>query len=336
MKLNKWILAGLGTLISAVFLALAFQNLQFDKVWAAIQQVNISWLLLATVVFFISVIVIALRWQFLMRSIRSVSLNNLTQLVLIGYMGNNVYPFRTGEILRILLLRRDHSVPLTTTTTTIVVERIFDGLTLLGFILVSLLFVDIQSADIRSITAVATPLFLTAVLIFFGLALRPDLLRRLLNLAAQVLPGRPGVVVKNLGEDFIKGLEGLRSPADLAGTVLSSIGTWAIQGIVYWMVAAAFGMATTYFVMLLVVGVVNLAGLIPASPGQIGVFEFFTGLVLVAVGFNPTQASAYALVAHVVIWLPATLAGFYYLLRQGLGLGVITQAQRQPLEGKAI
>jgi glycosyltransferase 2 family protein len=325
---NKWLAAGAGVLISILFLWFAFRNLHLEQVWTAIQQINVVWLIPATIVFFISVVIIALRWRFLLRAIVPVPLDELTKLVLIGYMGNNVYPFRTGEILRIILLKRSHNVPLTTTTTTIVVERIFDGLTLLGFILVSLLFVNIQSPEIKSITTVATPLFLVATVVFFGLALRPDLLRNLLNFAARLLPGRLSELVVKLGDDFIKGLEGLRSPADLAGTVFASIGTWAVQGIVYWMVAAAFGMQLDYFVMLLVVGVVNLAGLVPASPGQIGVFEFFTGVVLVAVGVDQTQATAYALVAHVVIWLPATIAGFYYLIRHGLGLDAITQAQQ--------
>jgi glycosyltransferase 2 family protein len=102
----------------------------------------------------------------------------------------------------------------------------------------------------------------------------------------------------------------------------------------YWMVASAFNLNIGLVVMFLAVGVSNLAGLVPASPGQIGVFEFFTSLVLTAVGVDATQASAYALVMHVVIWLPATLAGFYFLIRQGLGWNAITHAGE--LEQKAV
>ena len=36
---------------------------------------------------------------------------------------------------------------------------------------------------------------------------------------------------------------------------------------------------------------------------------------------------AYAIVVHVVIWLPVTLAGFIVLIRQGLGWQAITHAQ---------
>jgi dipeptide/tripeptide permease len=54
---------------------------------------------------------------------------------------------------------------------------------------------------------------------------------------------------------------------------------------------------------------------------------FFVALVLLAVGVPSTTAHAYALVVHVVIWLPVTLAGFASLVHQGLGWGAITRVR---------
>jgi uncharacterized membrane protein YbhN (UPF0104 family) len=98
-------------------------------------------------------------------------------------------------------------------------------------------------------------------------------------------------------------------------------------------VSFAFDLHLGYEVMLLVVGTVNLAGLIPASPGQVGVFEFFASAVLVGVGVNELAATSYAITAHIVIWLPVTVAGFIFLVRQGLGWDAIAYARE--LEEKA-
>jgi uncharacterized membrane protein YbhN (UPF0104 family) len=100
-----------------------------------------------------------------------------------------------------------------------------------------------------------------------------------------------------------------------------------IEALVYWIVALAIGLDVDYPIMLTVVGVVNLAGLIPASPGQIGVFEFFASRVLMGVGIPEMQAVAYALLAHLVIWLPPTLLGFTFLVRRGLGFSAVTHAR---------
>ncbi len=327
MKFNKWVAVGLGLLISLVFLWFAFRNLNPAAVWAQIQHVNVVWLLVGSVWYFVGVTLISLRWRFLLRSITPIALRSLIPLVAIGYMGNNVYPFRSGEILRVVLLQRNYQVPMTRAATTVIVERVFDGIVMLTFIVVSLLFVDIQAVEIKRVAMVAAPIFLTAVAVFFVLSARPDLLRRILHLLGNILPGRLHQVMTRLADEIIEGLQALRSPADLAGAVVSSYASWMVEASVYWIVSFAFGLNVGYPVMLLTVGVVNLAGLIPASPGQIGVFEFFVSLVMVAVGVAQTEAHAYALVVHVVIWLPVTLAGFAFLIRQGLGWGAITHAR---------
>lgn len=329
MKINKWLVVGLSILISAVFLWFAFRNLNPATVWAHIRNVNSGWLLVGAAVYFIGVTFISLRWQFLLRAIKVVPLASLIPIVAIGYMGNNVYPFRSGEVLRVILLQRKHQVPMTQAATTVVIERVFDGIVMLTFIAVALLFVDITSPEIRRVAVFATPIFLTAVGVFFLLATRPNLLRQLLALVDRFLPSRLRRILDHLAEEVIRGLEGLRSPADLAGAVVTSFASWMVEASVYWMVSFAFNLNLGYPVMLLVVGVVNLAGLIPASPGQIGVFEFFVSLILLSVGVADSQAHAYALVVHLVIWLPVTLAGFIALIRQGLGWSTVTHAREQ-------
>lgn len=326
MRVKKWLIVVIGLVISGVFLWFAFRGLEPEAVWGYIQQVNAGWLLVGALVYFGAVTLISLRWQFLLRAIKLVDLRDLIPLVSIGYMGNNVYPFRSGEILRIVLLQHNHRVPMAKATTTVVIERTFDGIVMLSFIAVALLFVEMVSADVRRVVMYAAPIFLTAVAVFFILAARPNLLRRLTHFMGRFLPGRLHTIASRIGEDVIGGLEGLRSPKDLAGAVVSSYASWMVEALVYWLVSAAFGLQVSYAVMLLVVGVVNLAGLIPASPGQIGVFEFFVSVVLIAMGISPSQAHAYALVVHVVIWLPVTLAGFFFLARQGLGWSAITRA----------
>jgi uncharacterized membrane protein YbhN (UPF0104 family) len=299
MKRSRWIPASLGIGISVIFLWFAFRNLRPAEVWDVIREVQPLWLLLGALWYFTAVTVITLRWRFLLRAFGHIPLRDLIPLVCIGYAGNNIYPFRSGEVLRIVLLQRNHRVPLARGTTTVVVERVFDGLVMLTFILAALLLLDVSSPEVRTVATAAAPLFVGALAVFLLLAARPNLLRGLMRRVARVLPERFGT---------------------------ASYATWMLEASVYWIVSFAFNLELSYAVMLLVVGVVNLAGLIPASPGQFGVFEFFVATVLVAVGAPSVVAHAYALVVHMVIWLPVTLVGLFFLLRQGLGLGAVAHA----------
>lgn len=318
------VLAGL--LISVVFLWFAFRDLHPAQVLGEIRRANLFMLMLAALWYFVAVSIISLRWQFLLRAVAVVPLRHLVPLVCIGYMGNNVYPFRSGEALRIFLLKRNHAVPMVKATTTVVIERVFDGIVMLTFIVTALALTDIASNDVHRVVTFAAPLFIGAVFIFFALAARPAILRYMIGIVQHLLPGKLAALVDKIGEDIIAGLEGLRSPLDLAGAILSSYTTWAVEASVYWIVLFAFDIRTSYFVALLVVGTVNLAGLLPASPGMVGVFEFFAKAVLIASGVGEELAAGYAITVHVVIWLPVTLVGFFFLARQGLGWSSITRA----------
>jgi hypothetical protein len=150
----------------------------------------------------------------------------------------------------------------------------------------------------------------------------------------QFLPGKVRELALHLSDEVLAGLEAFRTPVDLLGTIICSYVSWMIEASVYWLVSFAFNLQVDYATMLLVVGVVNLAGLLPASPGQLGVFEFFVRTVLITVSIPEAQASAYALVVHLVIWLPVTLVGFLFLARYGLGWNALVRAR--DLENKAV
>lgn len=328
MKPSRWLVAIGGIVISAVFLYAAFRDLKPDEVWASVQGANIFLVALGAVWYFAAVVFISVRWQFLLRAVKAVSVRDLVPLVCICYAGNNIYPFRSGEILRILLLQRHNGVPVARATTVVVIERVFDGLIMLSFILVPLMFIDVPSPEVRAVASVATPIFLAALAVFLVLAAQPKLLRGVILFVSRLLPERLGGFLRNTGEDILSGLQGLRSPGSLLGAVAMTYLSWGIEASVYWIVSKAFNLETTYPMMLLTMGVVNLAGLIPASPGLFGIFEFFVAAVLVSLGMPSVTVHAFALVLHMVIWLPVTLLGLYLLFKQGLGLGAISNTQK--------
>lgn len=121
MSRRQQIAVLIALMISAGFLWVAFRDLKPGDVIEIIADANFALLALGAVVYFGAVTVITLRWQFLVRAVKFVSLRRLIPLVCIGYMGNNVYPFRSGEALRIYLLYRNDGVPVVKGTTTVLV-----------------------------------------------------------------------------------------------------------------------------------------------------------------------------------------------------------------------
>ncbi|MCK4490806.1 MAG: flippase-like domain-containing protein, partial [Anaerolineales bacterium] len=123
---------GLG--VSAGFMYLALRGLGIGDVWEPLRSAQYWWLLPGVGVYFIGVWVRSWRWHYLLRPIKSVSTPKTFPIVAIGYMGNNIYPARAGEILRAFVLKRKEDISISASLATIVVERVFDGVVMLGFV----------------------------------------------------------------------------------------------------------------------------------------------------------------------------------------------------------
>ena len=178
MKLKKWHI-WLGFAISAVFLYLAFREVDFSQVWSYLTHAQWSWVLLGLVFYFIGVWLRAFRWQILLNPLKKLSIPRLFQVVAIGYMGNNVYPARAGELLRAVLLKQKDQISISASLATIVVERLFDALVIMGLVLLNLSqLTALPSAQsyIGAIRAVATwgaVIFLALFALFLALVLFP-------------------------------------------------------------------------------------------------------------------------------------------------------------------
>jgi hypothetical protein len=98
----------------------------------------------------------------------------------------------------------------------------------------------------------------------------------------------------------------------------TSVIIWLLETVKYWFVMHAFNFTVSFFALMLMNGVVNLATTLPSAPGYIGTFDTPGIEVLKIFGVNPETAAAYTLVLHASLWLPITMLGFYYMLRQSI------------------
>lgn len=317
-----------GLAVSLFFLWIGFRGLDFQELGRTLSQIQIGWVLLAIPVYFVATYLITWRWWYLIRTIRPVSVNRLFPVVVIGYMANNLLPLRLGEVMRAYVLRRRDEVPIPPTLTTIFVERVFDGLTMLTFIFVALFFLDFEEPTLRTVVLVTAPLFFGALVTFFVLASNPARARRLLeSLTTRLLPEGVGRKVMDLADEFLSGLDGLRSWQGVAGIIVGSLLSWTVESTTYWMVMNAFDFEVSFFVLLLVIGFGNLSTILPSTAGYIGTFHAAAILTLTAFDVDRTVAGSYAIVMHATLWLPITTAGFITLLALGFGWRDFSTAQ---------
>ena len=316
--MHKKALLWVGILISALLLYKAFQGLHLQTVYHALLHANYWWIVPGVAVYFVAVLLRTWRWHYLLRRIKLISVPDLFPVVTIGYMGNNIYVARAGELLRAYVLKRKEGVSISASLATIIVERIFDGLVMLLFVFVTLPFVPMPG-NLQNIVVLASMFFFGALLVFLVIAASPDKVQKWYeSLVLPRLPERMGESVGGLVERFLTGLHALRSPADLLMVFFTSILVWLAETVKYWLVMHAFPFHVPFYVLMLMNGIVNLATTIPSSPGYVGTFDLPGIEVLTAFGIARALATAYTLVLHAALWLPITLLGAYYMWREQL------------------
>ncbi len=334
-QLRRWLLLILGVMISAVFVYMAMDGLSLGEVWGDLQGANYGWLLPGVAVYFVAVWARTWRWHYLLRPLKRVPLGKLFPIVVIGYMGNNVYPFRAGEVIRAWVLRRNEGVSISASLATIIVERIFDGLVMLIFVFVALPFAPVPPPFDR-IVIWMTALFFGALAVFFVLAARPAFTRRIYSgVIDRLVPEQLRAGFLGVADRFMDGLASFRHPADMAMTLVTSIVIWLTETTKYWFVMHAFDFQVEFFVLMLMTAVVNLATTIPSAPGYVGTFDEPGIEILKAFGVEENVAGAYTLVLHAALWFPITLLGFYYMARQGVRWRDFSRAREEVRESES-
>jgi uncharacterized membrane protein YbhN (UPF0104 family) len=77
----------------------------------------------------------------------------------------------------------------------------------------------------------------------------------------------------------------------------------------------AFDFTVSFFALMLMNGIVNLATTLPSAPGYIGTFDAPGIAVLQAYGVPGAVAAGYTLVLHAALWFPITVLGAYFMFR---------------------
>lgn len=267
------------------------------------------------------------RWQQILRPLYALGLPLLFRVLMLGFAANNILPARVGEIIRAYTLARKANVPVSLGLSTVLIERVFDGLTLLILMAIAIRFAPIGEGDERLwlVQIVSATVFLGALVgVILLLVLRE---RALLLLAwfSRPLPEATRPRIAAIAESFIQGLSCLQSRAVVVRIGVLSLAVWSVEGVTYALTARAFdlGLAPTEYLsaVLFLLVFVNLGIMVPSAPGYIGTYQFFARLALASFAVSPERALGLALVSHAIQYFLVTGVGLVVLWREQLTLG---------------
>ncbi len=320
--------------ISLVFLDLVFGRIEWDSMLAAFVKANYWMLLPAFALVVVSLFLRTWRWQWLLRAVGRVPFGPAFRAANIGIGANMVLPARAGEFLRAYVLGRATGNSKTAIFATLVVERIFDGLTIL-LSLVGVVLLGVRSPELKRIGVVGGVFYISALagvsLFYFRQAWFASVVERLLpqNWATRVL---------NLLRAFADGLHVLRDGRQLLVVSLQSVLIWFVIGWSFYpvMLAFDFGASVPLFAPFLLLPLLALGLTVPGAPGGVGIMQYM-GVLAVRLSFAAVgaklapdfaeQAAAFSLLMHFSQAAPEIALGAWAFLAEGLAWSEVEAGQ---------
>lgn len=319
MRTKIW----LGVAVSAVLLWVAVRGVNLDEVLQQLRQVQLVWLIPVLASIVVRFWLTALRWQLLLRPTKRIGIHRLFAITLIGFMANNVLPARLGEFVRAYALGRSEALPASLPFATIVIERIFDGFTLLVFLVGGLSFLR-PTRTLLWAAGLTCGLYL--VVLASLLAIRTGHGLGLLTAVLDRLPERVGTQARRLLESFRAGLDVFGDPSAIVGTAMLSIVIWVVNALGVEAMFRAFSLDLPVYACFLVLGVIAVAVALPSAPGYVGPFQAGTVQGLALLGVARETALSLSIVYHLCNYIPITIAGLAYLSALNLTLGELRTA----------
>lgn len=267
----------------------------------------------------------ALRWKVLLHSLREIPRGVVFSATMIGFLANNVLPARLGELVRAHVVGKRAQVSRSAALASILVERIFDLFTVLGLFAVVALVSDFPGGLEKVALVVLVIGLITLVLLLLWYR-QPD---RFLRVALLMVPRRFRKTAEDLAIRFRDGLRVFDSAAQLFVVGIFSVVMWGLILLVVGLSIVALGIDVPQPQAAMVALVaIALVTMVPSAPGFIGTLQGGGTAAMLVFGVPKEQGLAFTIVFHATQWVPVNAVGLYYLFREGLSFGQLSQIAR--------
>jgi uncharacterized protein (TIRG00374 family) len=257
----------------------------------------------------------ALRWRHLTDAIQPMPRAALFRAVAVGFMANNIFPLRIGEIVRVGYLARETRTPAAAVLATVVLERVIDGLSVLAMALGAIGFAGSETEVFRRGIVWLAPVALVPLAMLGWLRAAPASALAFAALVLRPGPARLSEWTLDQLRAFAAGLGALRGGAHLAWIAVHSAGIWLVASTLpilaaIWAVGLDLGSPVrTLAASWMTLAALGAAVALPAAPGFFGLYHSACRVALQQFGASAETAVAIGTLSHAVFWLTLTGLG---------------------------
>ncbi len=319
-----------GLVISAVAIYAILRIVKWQDLQLSFAAIHWEYLLIATLIVTVSLILRAIAWKTLLDGKPTVK--QAFFAICVGYLLNNLFPFRFGELGRSVLLGRSSRVGTFRVFSTVIIERALD-VGVAALLLLTTLPLVLGTEWIKKAAWSALALVVLAFVLLFLMAWNKTWVENVLSKISLKWPGFKNIQARIL-QPLLDGLGALRHPSQFliaAGLILAAWGLWVAN---YYVMLAPIVPETIFWWAAFINAVLALGVALPSAPAALGVYEAAMVAALVLLGVSESTALAYAILMHFFQFVYTGIMGFTGLLLEGQSLSTIfnevSMREKQP------
>lgn len=301
-----------GSLIAIALLVYCVKDIRFADIERLSHSVKLIYLIPAIILSFLFIITKAFRWRLMvsqqkpMKPFRSLSLYSAGQIL------NIIMPMLTGQVGRMFLFSRNEGLKKTFIFSTIVLEIIFDSISLLIFLLLTSIAFAIPD-EYRSVSYIIGGVTVVVVIILYLILHYQTKIEDLTQRHTRHRWPSFYIGIKKFIRSFVKGINLLRSSQHFFSSLGYSVASWITHTLVVYFLLKSFGFNLPFAAAASIMIINTLALMIPITPGNAGTFEVAVSTSLAAFSVGRTDAVLFALALHLLDLLPIGILGYIYL-----------------------
>jgi len=325
----------IGIIIIILSLYYAFKDVSMRELGNTLLSVHYIYLLPAVFLVIISYILRAIRWRYLISSVKDVGVLSIFSPMMVGFMAN-MLPARAGEFIRAYLLGKKEDIGFSASFATIFIERLFDMLLVLLLLFTVLFF----KTEIFSATNIEANHKLIGYMMKFGwisftgfifilifsllLQYRNEWIMKIVHVIIKPLPEKWGYNLISMVHSFTNGLSVIKDKRGFLLTIFLSLLIWSTFVSIYYPLYLAFDIQGSLPVipslLVLCLTVAIFIALFP-TPGFLGAFQAACVVALHEVFMIPkTIAASYGIVAWLTMMRTTVLVGTFFVLKDNISL----------------
>ena len=310
INMKNSLLLIVGFLLAIIFIYFANKLTDWDQVLNTIRNASLNWLILSSFSILASAATRAYRWSIISRN-KDKYLRDFLPATLIGYLGNYLLPLRSGELIRIWVISRITAIKFSFSTLSSIVDRTTDLISLSSIFFLSILIFP-SNAYLYSVRPYAIILFI----VVFSMIFLFSLFRKSIKINSEKLIKSKNSIILLTGK-LIKTTNTIVEHATFNKPftiliLLVFISIFDLLSILF--IIIALGWSLPYSATFLFFVFISFGGMLPSTPGFIGIYQIAAILAFGIYSISPSDAVAFSIIIQGITAFSYLASGIIALL----------------------